>query len=195
MIATNHFAIFGGSFDPIHNGHLHLITSLLDSHRFQKIIVIPAGDPWQKKPQAAKEDRLAMTRLALAGLAVEVNDCEVMRSGPSYAIDTATLLKSQNPNAHLTWIIGSDALSKLSTWNRFEELAKLVDFLVIQRPGYVTENSMVHSNIDWSSVEIEALDISATQIRKALSEGRDISGLVPHQVARYIAEKRLYGAA
>jgi nicotinate-nucleotide adenylyltransferase len=195
LIATNHCAIFGGSFDPIHNGHRHLVSSLVDSGKFQKIIVVPAGDPWQKKPQASKEDRLAMTRLGLADISVEVNDCEVVRSGPSYAIDTAIHLKSHNPNSQLTWIIGSDALASLPTWNRFEELVALVDFLVVQRPGYVIDTSIVNPKIKWSSIQIHALDISATQIRRAISEGGDISGLVPTDVARYIAEKRLYGAA
>lgn len=136
-----------------------------------------------------------MTRLGLAQIPVEVNDCEVVRSGPSFAIDTAVHLKNHNPNTQLTWIIGSDALSNLPTWNRFEELVALVDFLVIQRPGYVIDISTVHPDINWRSIQIHALDISATQIRKVISEGGDISGLVPADVAHYIAEKRLYGAA
>ena len=195
MIATSKFAIFGGSFDPIHNGHLHLISSILDSRKFEKLIVIPAGTPWQKEPRASKEDRLAMTRLGVTGLKVEVNDCEVLRSGPSYAIETATQLRIQHPDAKFTWIIGSDALMNLATWHKFEELVKLVEFLVIKRPGHVIDASQVHAEVRWSAIEIAALEISATEVRAALASGGDVSHLIPKDVHRYITEKRLYGAA
>ena len=195
MIATNDFAIFGGSFDPIHNGHLHLISSILDLRKFDKLIVIPSGTPWQKEPQASKEDRLAMTRLGVRGINVEVDDCEVLRSGPSYAIETATQLRIQHPDAKFTWIIGSDALMNLATWHKFDELVKLVEFLVIKRPGHVIDASQVHAEVRWSSIEIAALDISSTEVRAALASGRDVSQLIPKEVHRYITEKRLYGAA
>ena len=102
MIATKKIAIFGGSFDPIHNGHLYLITSILDSKIFEKLIVIPAGDPWQKEMHASKLDRLAMTRIALKGLRADIDDCEMSRTGPSYAIDTAKHLIENEPEAHYT---------------------------------------------------------------------------------------------
>ena len=136
-----------------------------------------------------------MVRLGVAGIEVDVDDCEVLRSGPSFAVDTAIHLKRHNSSAQFTWIIGSDALSSLPTWSRFEELVTLVDFLVIKRPGYTIDESRVNRLIKWSAIEIKALDISATQVRKALAESRDISDLVPEAVAHYIAEKRLYGAA
>lgn len=195
MIATKKIAIFGGSFDPIHNGHLHLITSILDSKIFEKLIVIPAGDPWQKEMHASKLDRLAMTQIALKGIRVDVNDCEVSRTGPSYAIDTAKHLIDSEPQARYTWIIGSDALQNIATWHRLEELTNIVDFLVIIRPGHAIEAANVHAEVKWSSIEIEALDISSTAVRHLLAEGRDVSHLIPQEVHRYIIEKRLYGAA
>ena len=195
MIATKKIAIFGGSFDPIHNGHLHLITSILDSKIFEKLIVIPAGDPWQKEMHASKLDRLAMTQIALKGIRVDVNDCEVSRTGPSYAIDTAKHLIDSEPQARYTWIIGSDALQNIATWHRLEELTNIVDFLVIIRPGHAIEAANVHAKVKWSSIEIEALDISSTAVRHLLAEGRDVSHLIPQEVHRYIIEKRLYGAA
>ena len=195
LIATKKIAIFGGSFDPIHNGHLYLITSILDSKIFEKLIVIPAGDPWQKEMHASKLDRLAMTQIALKGKRVDVDDCEVSRTGPSYAIDTAKHLIDDEPGAQYTWIIGSDALQNLATWHRLEELTKIVDFLVIIRPGHAIEAANVHADVKWSSIEIVALDISATAVRHLLAEGRDVSHLIPQEVHRYIIEKRLYGAA
>lgn len=195
MIATKKIAIFGGSFDPIHNGHLHLITSILDSKIFEKLIVIPAGDPWQKEMHASKLDRLAMTQIALKGIRVDVDDCEVSRTGPSYAIDTAKHLIDSEPQARYTWIIGSDALQNIATWHRLEELTNIVDFLVIIRPGHAIEAANVHAEVKWSSIEIEALDISSTAVRHLLAEGRDVSHLIPQEVHRYIIEKRLYGAA
>ena len=195
MIATKKIAIFGGSFDPIHNGHLHLITSILDSKIFEKLIVIPAGDPWQKEMHASKLDRLAMTQIALKGIRVDVNDCEVSRTGPSYAIDTAKHLIDSEPQARYTWIIGSDSLQNIATWDRLEELTNIVDFLVIIRPGHAIEAANVHAEVKWSSIEIEALDISSTAVRHLLAEGRDVSHLIPQEVHRYIIEKRLYGAA
>ena len=195
MIATKKIAIFGGSFDPIHNGHLHLITSILDSKIFEKLIVIPAGDPWQKEMHASKLDRLAMTQIALKGIRVDVDDCEVSRTGPSYAIDTAKHLIDSEPQARYTWIIGSDSLQNIATWHRLEELTNIVDFLVIIRPGHAIEAANVHAEVKWSSIEIEALDISSTAVRHLLAEGRDVSHLIPQEVHRYIIEKRLYGAA
>ena len=195
LIATKKIAIFGGSFDPIHNGHLHLINSILDSKSFEKLIVIPAGDPWQKEMHASKLDRLAMTQIALKGIRVDVDDCEVSRTGPSYAIDTAKHLIDSEPQARYTWIIGSDALQNIATWHRLEELTNIVDFLVIIRPGHAIEAANVHAEVKWSSIEIEALDISSTAVRHLLAEGRDVSHLIPQEVHRYIIEKRLYGAA
>ena len=195
MIATRNFAIFGGSFDPIHNGHLHLISSILSSQKFEKLIVIPAGDPWQKKPQASKEDRLEMARLGVSGMSVEVDDCEVTRSGPSFAIDTAKELQSQNPEVKFTWIVGSDALMNLASWHKYEELVQVIDFLAINRPGHGVVPAKVHSNVQWSSIDIDALDISATAVRHLLAEGRDVSHLIPKEVHRYIIEKGLYDAA
>lgn len=136
-----------------------------------------------------------MTRLATKGMKVEVEDCEISRSGPSYAIDTAKLLINRNPHAKYTWIIGSDALLNIGTWHKIDEVRTLIDFLVINRPGHVIDASKVHPEVRWSSIEITALDISATEVRAALASGRDVAHLIPIEVHRYITEKRLYGAA
>jgi nicotinate-nucleotide adenylyltransferase len=195
LTATNSIAIFGGTFDPIHYGHLHLIDEILNSEKFSKLVIVPAGKPWQKSPIAPASDRLEMTRRAVGETATEVSDCEIMRDKPSYAIDTVDELVSLNPGSSISWIIGSDAIPGLSTWKRIDEMASKVDFLIVIRPGYEIPQSAIPTYIKWSSIEIQALDISATQVRERVSAGRDISDLVPATVAAYIHEKKLYGAA
>ena len=128
-------------------------------------------------------------------MSVEVDDCEVSRSGPSFAIDTAKELQSQNPEVKFTWIIGSDALMNLASWHKSEELVKIIDFLAIKRPGHGVDPAKVHADVKWSSIDIDALNISATEVRSALASGRDVSHLIPIEVHRYIIEKGLYDAA
>jgi len=195
LTATNSIAIFGGTFDPIHNGHVHVISEILKSGKFSKLVIVPAGKPWQKSPSASANNRLEMTKLALSEIDVEVSNCEVKRDTPSYAIDTVHDLHSLYPESSLTWIIGSDAIAGLSTWNRIDEMASEVDFLIVLRPGHAVDQSAIPHFIKWTSIEIHARDISATQVREKVSGGSDISDLVPPSVAAYIYEKKLYGAA
>jgi len=194
LIKIKNVAIFGGTFDPIHRGHIYLVEQILDSRRFDQIIVVPAGNPWQRPTIASAADRLAMARLAFTTKEISVSDCEVVRSAPSYAIDTVRELKRDN-DASFTWIIGSDALNGLESWHQIQELAALVDFLVIIRPGYSLSGLKVPPFIRWQTLEIGALDISATEIRTALHEHREVSNLITDPVLSYIKEKRLYGAA
>jgi len=146
LTATNSIAIFGGTFDPIHNGHVHVISEILKSGKFSKLVIVPD-------------------------------------------------LHSLYPESSLTWIIGSDAIAGLSTWNRIDEMASEVDFLIVLRPGHAVDQSAIPHFIKWTSIEIHARDISATQVREKVSVGSDISNLVPPSVAAYIYEKKLYGAA
>ncbi len=132
---------------------------------------------------------------ALQDLKVEVSDCEITRPGPSYAIDTAREISLKYPGSRLTWIIGSDALPNLDTWKDIQELARIVEFLVIVRPGSEIKNIHVEHGIRWNSLEVGALDISSTEVREAMGSGRDFSQLVPTLVGQYIREKGLYGAA
>ena len=195
MTATNSIAIFGGTFDPIHNGHIHLIKEILNSGKFTKVVVVPAGNPWRKTPVAPADDRLEMSKLALKEIDADVSDCEVRRGSPSYAIDTVKDLEELYPGSTFTWIIGSDALIGLSSWHQIQELASQIQFLIILRPGHDLQKTTIPSYIQWQSIEIDALDISATQIRKLVGSGGEISSLVPDSVARYIQSKGLYGAA
>lgn len=195
MIATKRIAIFGGSFDPIHFGHIHLVEQILKSKRFSEVIVVPAGDPWQKIPEVSAQLRLEMARLAFAELPVTVSDIEVLRSGPSYAIDTVRQLKRSFPDAELTWIVGSDVISSLSSWHEIDTLVREVEFLIVKRPGANADLQLLPKNLRFKEIEIDALDISATQIRNAFFKNEDVASLVPDIVAGFIKSKGLYGAA
>lgn len=200
MIATKRVGIFGGTFDPIHNGHLHLIKEIARAGIFSTLVIVPAGNPWQKKPLVSAADRLEMTRLALSGLSPEncevvVSDFEVMKSELSYAINTVAHLQELMSSAELTWIVGSDAVSSLKDWHQVEKLAAMVEFLVIVRPGFEVQSRLLPQEIRWSALEVGALDISATDVRQALARHEDVSGLIPTNVAGYITSKGLYGAA
>jgi len=198
LIKIKKCAIYGGTFDPIHNGHLHLIYELTRSGDFDKFIVIPSGIPSQKVAIASAADRLAMTKLAVSEMLgsnhlYEVDDCEIKRLGPSFAIDTATEISNRYPEYEIYWIVGSDTLSTLAKWHKFEELAKIVKFLIIERPGFKPDE--YPEELKFEIREIEAKDISASEIRSQIKDGKDISNLVPKTVLEYILQNRLYGAA
>jgi nicotinate-nucleotide adenylyltransferase len=189
--------IYGGTFDPIHNGHLHVIKELLLSRRIDRIIVLPAGDPQlRERPMASAVDRLAMCSAALASLGtladrVEVSAMEVERDRPSYAIESVRQLQKENPAQEFAWIIGSDAYRKIGDWHESEVLQDLISFIVVERP----ENAQGEVFDDFDTTEINALDISATQIRKKIGSGQEVSALLPTGVLSYIESKGLYGSA
>jgi nicotinate-nucleotide adenylyltransferase len=188
-VATQ-IAIIGGTFDPIHKGHLQVISEV--AKRFEKVIVIPTGNPWLKDhtPIASGEQRVAMTQIAVNSLGldekVQVSAIEVKRPGPSYAIDTVNELSKIYPGSNFTLVLGSDAASNLNKWHRSDELQKLVDLLVVKRAG-------VNSS-SFDEIEISAPDLSSTQIRDKVANSADISEFVIPTVASFIKEHHLYGS-
>lgn len=178
--------LYGGTFDPIHNGHLHVITELISRNLVDRLLVLPAGQPQLRadQPHATAAQRRQMCQLAINSLdeqiksKVEVNPIEVLREGPSYTIDTVEAVAKTYPDAQIVLIVGSDAYQKISQWHRAAELQKMVEFIVIARPGSETP----------STLDIGALDISATEIRTQLSAA------VPAAVAAFIKENNLYAS-
>ena len=175
--------IYGGTFDPIHLGHLHVITQLIEKKLVDQLLVIPAGVPLLREnaPIATGQQRRTMCQLALADLPdeiaakVQVNPIEILRTGPSYAIDTVEAVAQNYPNDTIVLVIGQDAAEKLNQWHRIEDLREMVELLIIGRPGYIGDG-----------VDIGALYIAATTIRQGLSAE------VSSSVATFIRENNLY---
>ena len=176
--------LYGGTFDPIHNGHLHVIKTLITEKFVDKLLVVPAGNPRLRntKPQATGAQRRQMCQLAINSLGdevkkcVEVNPIEVLREGPSYAIDTVEAISQTYSDAEIVLILGSDAYEKIDQWHRADELKKMVTFLVIDRPDFAGA----------ANLNIGALKVSATEIREGKSDQ------VPVAVATFIKENNLY---
>lgn len=185
--------IFGGTFDPIHNGHLRVVVELISRKLVDQIILVPAGAPLLRDgaPQADSKIRLEMCKLALNDLPVgikekvSVSDIEVNRSGPSFAIDTVEEFAKSGDE--LFWIIGSDAYAKIDKWHRAKELQDLVNFIVIDRPDKNHSNKQVENEED--GMDIGALEISATQIRS----DKDLHGVSP-SVRKFIIDRKLYAS-
>ena len=180
--------IYGGTFDPIHHGHLILGRQACEELKLDELIFVPAAlSPFKKKAaQAIGEFRLSMVRVAIQGQKdLVADDCELKRPPPSYSIDTVLQICERDPNAELFWLIGADNVNGLDKWDRIDALKKLVQFVVLDRgrgekPPH--EYLVVQRNID----------ISATDIRNRVASGRSIRYLVPKAVEEIIRREKLY---
>jgi len=178
--------LYGGTFDPIHNGHIHVIQELISRKIVDHLLVLPAGQPRLRdnEPHATGAQRRTMCQLAVNELPadikkhVEANPIEVLREGPSYTIDTVEAVAQSYPDDSLHLIIGSDAYSKLDQWHRIDDLKKFVTFISIVRPG--SESDL--------GIDIGALNVASTGIREGSS--REYSPSVAH----FIKEHHLYGS-
>lgn len=188
--------IFGGTFDPIHVGHLAAAINAKDGARLDKVLMVVANIPWQKeglrKVQPASE-RLALVKAAVSGVGgLEASDVEISRGGESYTIDTVLEIQRRYSKDDLFLIIGADVASELDTWERVDDLADLVTLVIVNRPG-----SMRPANLGerWNYLEVEvpSLDISSTDLRARAIEGRPLDYLIPLPAIRYIREHKMYG--
>jgi nicotinate-nucleotide adenylyltransferase len=194
MSRVRRVGLFGGSFDPIHVGHLIVAQSAVEDLDLDRLYFIPnASSPLKTRPPIASgRDRLAMIRAAFRGhRAFRVLDLEIRRKGPSYTFDTVAAL-SGGGSAKMFFLIGADALLDLARWHRARELARRVTFAVLRRPG-----SRKARPPSWAGrgVEVDAplIDISSTEIRDRVRRGRSIRYLVPDAVAALITKRKLYG--
>jgi nicotinate-nucleotide adenylyltransferase len=190
-------ALFGGTFDPVHNAHLALAHAALATLALDEVRWVPVGRPWQKERVITPAlHRVTMLELAVAGEPRFVIDrIELLREGPSYTLDTVRALHRAEPGTAWTLLIGQDQYAALHTWNGWQELLGLVDLAVANRPGVVARPDPEVQRFAHHMVPLPMLDISATDIRRRVAEGREISQLVPPQVARYIETNRLYRGA
>ncbi|PIP68535.1 MAG: nicotinic acid mononucleotide adenylyltransferase [Candidatus Omnitrophica bacterium CG_4_9_14_0_2_um_filter_42_8] len=184
--------ILGGTFDPVHNGHMHLAEKISKKLSLDKLIFIPVYIPPHKKGAKVTQarHRYNMLKLAVSGSKIfKLSDMEIKRKGRSYSIETLRRLKRKyGANAELFFITGSDSLGELDKWKNLEEILKLCKFVVVERPGFETGNPP--ENIIY--LKVSAKDISATQIRSLIKTGRHLSGILPGMVERYIYRNKLY---
>jgi nicotinate-nucleotide adenylyltransferase len=179
--------IFGGSFDPIHNGHLILAREALETLPLDRVLFIPAARSPHKiaHQQAAAELRWEMLKAAIDGEdAFEISRIEIDRPPPSYSVETIEALRAEITDAQFFFLIGEDNLALLPAWHRFDDLQRLVQFIVLDRSGGEVE-------YPYPAVR-RKIDIAATAIRKRVASGRSIRYLVPDAVERIIRRENLY---
>ena len=184
--------VMGGTFDPIHHGHLVAASEVAQSFDLDEVVFVPTGRPWQKDEVTASEHRYLMTVIATASNPqFTVSRVDIDRAGPTYTIDTLRDLKSQRPGADLFFITGADAVAQILGWRNHQELWDLAHFVAVSRPGHVLTTEGLPTE-DVSQLEIPALSISSTDCRARVRRGHPVWYLVPDGVVQYIAKHHLY---
>lgn len=195
--------LMGGTFDPVHYGHLIAAENSRYEFGLDRVIFIPSARPPHKEEESVLDSqrRLQMVKLAIASNPLfEISTLEQERQGPSYTIDTVEYFRSRFPDTDVFFIMGMDSLLLFDTWRDYERLAGLCRFIVVTRPGYVMDAgnpALAHlPSILWenlSLLEIPGMDISSSDIRRRVRLGLPIKYMVPAAVEDYIKEHRLYG--
>ncbi|OBB71649.1 nicotinic acid mononucleotide adenylyltransferase [Mycobacterium sp. 852014-52144_SCH5372336] len=190
----------GGTFDPIHNGHLVAASEVADRFGLDEVVFVPTGQPWQKdRDVTAAEDRYLMTVIATASNPrFSVSRVDIDRGGPTYTKDTLRDLHALNPDADLYFITGADALASILTWQNWEDMFAIANFVGVSRPGYELDGKHIAAAVKelpddaLRLVEVPALAISSTDCRNRAQENRPIWYLVPDGVVQYVAKRKLY---
>lgn len=201
-VSKPRIGVFGGAFDPPHEAHLALARAALAQLDLIELRVFPTGQAWHKeRTLSPAQDRLAMTRLAFAGLAGAVVDArEMLRSGPTYTLDTLRDLQAERPGAQLVLIMGADQAASLTQWHGWEEIISIAIISVAFRAAATASAGRTDPRIlpalppgtRFETLELPPMDTSATDIRSRAVRGEDFSELVPPAVARYIDQHHLY---
>jgi nicotinate-nucleotide adenylyltransferase len=198
-------ALFGGTFDPIHKGHIDVARSAFDIIGADRLIFVPARRSALKRelPVASGSDRLHMTRLAIAGIErFEVSNRELQRPAPSYTIDTVRHFQQEfGPNTEIYWLLGADSMGELPRWHKIQELIDTCFLTCMYRAGYEPPDFSCFADslgaervkkLRDNIIETPLIDISSTQIRARLAKGRGADDMLNSEVAEYIREKKLY---
>jgi len=185
----------GGTFDPIHNGHLVAASEVADRFALDEVVFVPTGVPWQKSDAAVSpaEDRYLMTVIATASNPrFQVSRVDVDREGPTYTVDTLRdLRRAYGPEAELFFITGADALEKILSWKDAAQMFTLARFVGVTRPGFeLTDDHLPADTV--SLVEVPAMAISSTACRERVAAGKPVWYLVPDGVVQYIGKHELY---
>ncbi len=192
--------LLGGTFDPVHVGHLVAAVNARHELSLDRVLLVVANEPWQKvgmRPVSPARDRLALVEAAVEGVeGLEASGIEIERGGPSYTADTVAELEARWPGTELHLIVGADAAAGLNGWERLEEVRSRVVLVVVNRPGTTIDASAPDSPLkgwDLRMVEVPALEISSTELRDRVASGRPLDFLVPMPAIRQIREHGLYG--
>jgi nicotinate-nucleotide adenylyltransferase len=192
--------VLGGSFDPIHNGHLVAAQQVANRLGLQQVLFVPAGNQWQKTQLAGVQQtdakhRLAMTQLAIAGNSLfSLCPIDVDRGGSTYTVDTLKELRETHANDELFFILGADAIAGIESWKDSEKLFDFATFVAVSRPGYQLQVPERFKD-RVIQIQMESLDLSSTECRDKAVVGQDLTGLVPDAVITYIRENNLYQEA
>lgn len=206
---SQRLVFFGGTFDPVHHGHLIVARSLGEQLRAAAVTFVPAALPPHKPPaRTTAEHRLAMLHLAVEGEGLlAVSDIELRRRGPSYTFDTMAELEKLHSGAELYWVIGADMLADLPRWHRAKELVERYTVIAVSRPplerSLETVFAQLHAQFERPLVEklrshvltTPLIEISSTQVRHRVGAGQSIRYLLPPAVQQYIADHKLYADA
>jgi nicotinate-nucleotide adenylyltransferase len=191
--AHERLGIFGGTFDPPHVGHLVVAVNVRHALRLDRLLLVVAGDPWQKADRSVSvaADRLAMAEAAVGEVdGLEASALEIERGGTSYTADTLAQLRDERPDAELFLVLGSDAAAGLPTWERAEEVRRLARIVVVTRPG--AEEGRPPTGWDWTTVETPRLEVSSTDLRARVADGRPLDYLLTPAVIDTINRRGLY---
>lgn len=193
-MTSERLGIFGGTFDPPHVGHLVVAVNARYALGLDRLLLVVAHDPWQKtqgRMVSNAEDRLAMVRVAVADVeGLEASAIELDRGGVSYTADTLTALRDEDPSRELFLIVGSDAAAGLPTWERGDEVRRLATIVVAIRPG--AEEGAPPAGWEWERLETPRLEVSSTDLRARVADGRPLDYLLTAPVIDCIRERGLY---
>lgn len=195
------YGIFGGSFNPIHYGHLMICEYIKEEMGLDKVIFIPTGNPPHKDLGVSAEDRYEMVRLAISpNPDFEISDIETTRVNLSYTVDTIRELKEIYKEEKLYFLIGLDSLFQLKTWKKIGDLSQEIEFVVALRPGYIDKEE-INNEIDFlresfgtriNLIKTPLYEISSTDLRDRIHEGKSLRYLIPKKVLDYIEESGFY---
>ncbi len=191
-MAKLRLGVMGGTFDPIHHGHLVAASEVAAALSLDQVIFVPTGEPWQKPQVTASEDRYLMTVIATASNPrFKASRVDIDREGPTFTIDTLRDLRALYPDAELFFITGADAIAQILSWRDVDQIWGLAHFVAVTRPGHRLELPP-HPEGAISTLEIPALSISSTDIRERVEQSKPVWYLVPDGVVQYIGKHRLY---
>lgn len=193
MTAKLRIGVMGGTFDPIHNGHLVAASEVASAFKLDEVVFVPTGSPYLKDNVTPAEHRYLMTVIATASNPrFKVSRIDIDRGGDTYTVDTLTEMQELYPGAELIFISGADAIAQILSWKEVEKLWSLAHFVAVSRPGHkLTIPESPAGSI--STLEIPALAISSTDVRARVRAGYPVWYLVPDGVVQYIAKNSLYG--